>query len=134
MSFDKAKEYLIKYGHGERIMTFDVSTATVPEAARAVGCKEGMIAKTLSFMQKSGPVLIVVAGDCKIDNKKYKSVFSEKARMLSLELSVSDNLRSNDCKNHITIEARKIMVNALFRKSSAFSHKRRATFFIPGSL
>ncbi len=87
MAFDKAKEYLEKYGYGEYIMTFDRSTATVAEAAMAVGCCPGMIAKTLSFMQKEGPLVIVAAGDCKIDNKKYKAEFSEKAHMLSFEMA-----------------------------------------------
>ena len=85
MSFEKASAYLKSYGLDGRIQTFDISTATVDLAAAAVGCQPGMIAKTLSFMQKSGPVVIVIAGDCKIDNKKYKNTFGEKAQMLSFD-------------------------------------------------
>ncbi len=87
MSFEKARDYLKNYGFEERIHVFDISTATVELAAAAVGCEPGMIAKTLSFMQKDGPVVIVMAGDCKIDNKKYKGEFKEKAHMLSFDMA-----------------------------------------------
>lgn len=87
MAFEKARDYLKAYGFEDRIMLFEISTATVELAAEAVGCSPGMIAKTLSFMQKSGCVVIVMAGDCKIDNKKYKAEFSEKARMLSFDMA-----------------------------------------------
>lgn len=82
MSIVKAKEHLRKYGLEDKIMEFSVSSATVEEAARAIGCKEEEIAKTLSFLVDDKPILIVVAGDCKIDNSKYKKEFHEKAKMI----------------------------------------------------
>ena len=82
MSFIKAKEYLEKYGLENKIMEFPVSSATVEEAAKAVNCKEEEIAKTLSFMVEDKPILIVVAGDKKIDNSKYKAEFHTKAKMI----------------------------------------------------
>lgn len=85
MSLEKAKHYLEKKGLADRIMLFDESTATVPLAAAAIGCEEGMIAKTISLSQKNSAVLVVTAGDCKIDNRKYKDTFKEKATMLSRE-------------------------------------------------
>ena len=81
MSFIKAKEYIEKYGLEKNIMEFTVSSATVEEAARAVNCKEEEIAKTLSFLVEEKPIVIVVAGDKKIDNSKYKAEFHSKAKM-----------------------------------------------------
>ena len=85
MSFIKAKEYLETYGLGNKIMEFPVSSATVEEAAKAVNCKEEEIAKTLSFIVEDKPILIVVAGDKKIDNPKYKAEFHTKAKMISFD-------------------------------------------------
>ena len=85
MSLEKATAFLEKAGYADRIKLFDISTATVPEAAAAIGCDESRIAKTLSFSQREGCALIVMAGDCKIDNSKYKARFSQKATMLSYE-------------------------------------------------
>lgn len=82
MALDRAKEYLKKYKLDNRIMLFDVSSATVREAAIALGCKEQNIAKTLSFLIGEDPILIVVAGDAKIDNSKYKKEFGLKANMI----------------------------------------------------
>ena len=75
MSLERAKEHLKKYGLEGKIMEFAVSSATVEEAAKALGCSPGEIAKTLSFLVGEKPVLIVVAGDVKIDNSKYKVFF-----------------------------------------------------------
>lgn len=86
MAFTAAKEHLAKYGMESRVMEFDVSSATVGEAAKAVGSSEGEIAKTLSFLVDEKPILIVVAGDCKIDNAKYKAYFHAKAKMLPFEI------------------------------------------------
>lgn len=83
--FEKAKEHLDKYGMGELVSEFDVSSATVGEAAIAVGVSEGEIAKTLSFLVDEKPILIVVAGDVKIDNAKYKARFHAKAKMIPFE-------------------------------------------------
>ena len=80
-----AKEFLEKRGFGDRIKEFDVSSATVELAAVAVGCEPAHIAKTLAFLTGEGPVLIVAAGDAKIDNHKYKSFFGVKAKMLTVE-------------------------------------------------
>ena len=66
-------------------MEFTESSATVKEAAKAIGCKESEIAKTLSFLIEDKPILIVVAGDCKIDNGKYKQEFGKKAKMIPYE-------------------------------------------------
>ena len=75
MSLKKAKEYLQKYGLEKRIMEFDVSSATVKEASKAINCKQEEIAKTLSFIVDNTPILIVVSGDSKIDNSKFKTEF-----------------------------------------------------------
>ena len=85
MSFIKAKEYLKEFNLEDRIMEFDVSSATVREAANALGCTEGEIAKTLSFLVGDKPILIVTAGDSKIDNSKYKKEFSTKAKMIAFD-------------------------------------------------
>ena len=83
--FSKAKEHLRKYGMDNLVMEFDVSSATVGEAAIAVGVGEGEIAKTLSFIVDEKPILIVVAGDVKIDNAKYRAEFHAKAKMIPFE-------------------------------------------------
>lgn len=82
MSLENAKEHLKKYGLDNKIKEFDVSSATVKEAALALNCKEAEIAKTLSFLVNDKPILIVTAGNRKIDNAKFKSIFNEKAKML----------------------------------------------------
>ena len=83
MAIDKVKGYFRKYGIEDRIKEFDVSSATVELAAQALHCEPCRIAKTLSFMAVDGPVLIVTAGDAKIDNQKYKAQFGTKAKMLT---------------------------------------------------
>ncbi len=83
MSIEKVKEYFKQYGMEERILEFPVSSATVELAAQALNCEPCRIAKTLSFSVNDSPVLIVTAGDAKIDNKKYKAFFGAKAKMLS---------------------------------------------------
>ena len=85
MSLERAKEHLKKYGLEGKIMEFDVSSATVEEAAKALGCSPGEIAKTLSFLVEGKPILIVAAGDVKIDNSKYKVFFHQKAKMIPVE-------------------------------------------------
>ena len=82
MALDRAQEYLKKYKMDKRIMLFDVSSATVKEAALALNSTEREIAKTLSFIVDDKPILIVVAGDAKIDNAKYKKEFKNKAKMI----------------------------------------------------
>ena len=85
MSLVKAKEYLTKYGLENKIMEFDVSSATVKEAAKAINCKEEKIVKTLSFIVNDIPILIAVAGDSKIDNSKFKEEFQTKAKMIPFD-------------------------------------------------
>lgn len=83
MSLANVKEYLKKYGIDNKILEFECSSATVELAARAVNCDEKQIAKTMAFIQKEGPVLIVAAGDARIDNRKYKDTFEgQKAKMI----------------------------------------------------
>ena len=85
MSLEIAKNYLKKYHLEDRIMEFTTSSATVEEAAQALNCTEGEIAKTLSFLVEEKPILIVVAGDKKIDNSKYKGEFHKKAKMIPFD-------------------------------------------------
>ncbi len=86
MSIETARAHLEKLGLGDRIKEFDVSSATVEMAAKAAGVEPSRICKTLSFKLKDGTgVLIQAAGDARIDNRKYKDFFGEKAKMLSAE-------------------------------------------------
>lgn len=85
MSIERAREYLKSYGVEGRILEFEVSSATVELAAEAVGCQPARIAKTLSFLIGETAVLIVAAGDAKVDNSKYKAQFHTKAKMLSAD-------------------------------------------------
>lgn len=83
MAIEKVKQYFKQWNMEGKILEFDVSSATVELAAQAVGCEPALIAKTLSFMLQKGPILIVAAGDTKIDNFKYKAQFGAKAKMLT---------------------------------------------------
>ena len=85
MAIEKVKEYFKTKGIEDRIQEFEVSSATVALAAQALGCDENRIAKTLSFHVKEKVVLIVAAGDAKIDNQKYKAFFGAKAKMLAFD-------------------------------------------------
>lgn len=85
MAIEKVKEYFKKWGMEDKILEFEVSSATVELAAQAVGCEPERIAKTLSFKVADKPILIVAAGDARIDNPKYKAQFSAKAKMLASE-------------------------------------------------
>ena len=82
MSIEKVKDYFKQYGVENRVQELDVSSATVELAAEALHCEPCRIAKTLSFLVHETPVLIVAAGDAKIDNPKYKAQFGVKAKML----------------------------------------------------
>ena len=90
MSMEKARAHLAKFGLEDRIQEFDVSSATVELAAQAVGVEGARIAKTLSFQLEDGCILIVAAGDARIDNHKYKSVFHKKASMPSPEVVLNE--------------------------------------------
>lgn len=85
MAFSKAEAYLEQLGYKDRIMVFDVSSATVELAALAVGTKPARIAKSITFMVDNSPVMIICAGDTKIDNAKFKATFHQKAKMLTRE-------------------------------------------------
>ncbi|MBO4998759.1 MAG: YbaK/EbsC family protein [Lachnospira sp.] len=85
MSIERAREYLKQFGIEDRMQELPVSSATVALAAEALGCASQRIAKTLSFLVGDGAILIVAAGDVKIDNSKYKKQFGAKAKMLSPE-------------------------------------------------
>ncbi len=83
MAIDRVRAYFKTWGIEGRIQEFDVSSATVELAAAALHCQPQRIAKTLSFMVDDQALLVVAAGDAKIDNKKYKAQFGAKAKMLS---------------------------------------------------
>lgn len=83
MSIENCRAYFRALGLEDRIREFDVSSATVELAAQAVGCESARIGKTLSFAVDGGCVLIVCAGDAKIDNGKFKGQFHCKATMLT---------------------------------------------------
>ena len=85
MAIEKVREYFRKYGREADILEFSVSSATVALAAEALGCEEAKIAKSMTFDVHSQPVMIVTAGDMKIDNAKYKHRFGAKAKMLTPE-------------------------------------------------
>lgn len=85
MAIDKVRNFFKKYGLDGRIREFDVSSATVELAATALGCEPCRIAKSLTFSVNGSPVLIVTAGDIKVDNKKFKEKFSVKAKMLTAD-------------------------------------------------
>lgn len=85
MSIEKVRKYFNTKGIDGRIQEFEISSATVPLAAKALHCEESRIAKTLSFHIGEKVVLIVAAGDAKIDNAKYKAQFGTKAKMLSFD-------------------------------------------------
>lgn len=85
MSIERVKKYFSEYGMENRIQEFEVSSATVELAAAALNCEPCRIAKTLSFMVDGSPILIVMAGDAKIDNPRYKAQFATKAKMLAPE-------------------------------------------------
>ena len=88
MSIERVREYMKQYGRDGEIMEFAVSSATVALAAQALGVDGCRIAKTLSFKNDEGCILVVTAGDVKIDNAKYKHTFGIKAKMLTADEAV----------------------------------------------
>lgn len=82
MAIDKVREYFKPFHMEDHILKFDVSSATVELAAEALHCEGKRIAKTMSFLVGEQPILIVTAGDTKIDNAKYKHFFGTKAKMI----------------------------------------------------
>lgn len=85
MSIEAVKTYLEPYGVAGRVQEFDVSSATVELAAQALGVEPARIAKTISLQSDGGCILVVAAGDAKIDNSKFKAEFHRKAKMLSAD-------------------------------------------------
>lgn len=82
MSIEKVKNYFKKFGLEDRIIEFDTSSATVELAVAALNCQPERIAKSLSFILKEKAIIIVTAGDVKIDNKKFKRIFGSKSKMI----------------------------------------------------
>ena len=85
MTIEQVKAYLTECGLGDRVQEFQVSSATVELAAQALGCDGCLIAKTMSFLVDGQVALVVLAGDARIDNAKFKAHFHQKAKMLSHE-------------------------------------------------
>jgi len=85
VSIEKVRAYFAQYGIADRVREFDGSTATVELAAQAAGVEPGRIAKSLSFKLEGRTILVVTAGDRKVDNGKYKTVFGGKAKMLTAD-------------------------------------------------
>lgn len=85
MSIEKVRAYFQGFGIAERIMEFPVSSATVELAAQALGVEGARIAKSMSFKIGEEPIIIVMAGDARVDNAKYKAYFHTKAKMLTHE-------------------------------------------------
>ena len=85
MSIQKVRAYFKDFGIEDRIREFDVSSATVELAAVAVGVEGARIAKSMSFKIGEEPIIIVMAGDAKVDNSRYKAQFHTKAKMLTFE-------------------------------------------------
>lgn len=83
MAIERVRSYFRELGMEDRVLEFEVSSATVELAAVALQCEPCRIAKTLSFMAKEGPILIVAAGDARINNAAYKASFGVKAKMLT---------------------------------------------------
>ena len=85
MSIEKARAHLAQFGAEGRILEFDESSATVELAAHALGVEPARIAKTLSFKAEDGCMLVVAAGDARVDNRKFKDCFGIKAKMLTAD-------------------------------------------------
>lgn len=82
MSIERVRAYLSEKGLADRVMEFDASSATVAQAAADLGCEEARIAKTMAFLVDGHAILIVMAGDGKVDNPRYKAQFHAKAAMI----------------------------------------------------
>ena len=87
MALERAVRDLEEKGFGDRVIIPEHSSATVEEAAAALSCSPGMIAKTLSFLQGEQPVLILAEGSARIDNRKYRERFGCKAKMILMEIN-----------------------------------------------
>lgn len=85
MSIEKVKAYFKRFNMEDKVIVLEQSSATVELAAKALGIEEARIAKTMSFLIDENPILVVAAGDTKIDNKKYKEKFHTKAKMIPFD-------------------------------------------------
>lgn len=85
MGVKRVRDYLKNFNLDNKIMEFSVSSATVADAAKAVGTEPAKIAKSLSFLVNNEPIIIVCAGDTKIDNSKFKQVFHVKSKMIDFD-------------------------------------------------
>lgn len=85
MSVQRVKDYFSERGNEKQVLEFEHTTATVEQAAEAIGCEPKRIAKTMSLWLSEKPILIVMSGDGRIDNKKYKAEFTEKAKMIAFD-------------------------------------------------
>lgn len=85
MAFEVAKQYLDSKGYGDRVLVFENSSATVELAAQCIGTEPARIAKSLTFLVDDAAVMVVFAGDARVDNAKFKATFHTKAKMLSYE-------------------------------------------------
>ena len=85
MSIERVMSFLEQKGMGDRIITFEASTATVELAAEAVGVEPGRIAKTMSFLVDGAPLLVILAGDVRVDNHRFKEAFHKKGRMIPFD-------------------------------------------------
>lgn len=83
MAIEKVKKYFAELGEPERVIEFEESTATSELAAQALGCDVGRIAKSISLMVDGRPILILISGDMKVDNKKFKARFGTRPKMLA---------------------------------------------------
>lgn len=85
MSQERAEKYLESRGFLDHVIRLEASTATVADAAAALGVEPGMIAKTMSFLQDDQPILILTEGTARVENRKYKDTFHIKAKMIPFE-------------------------------------------------
>lgn len=89
MSIEKVRDYFKELGIEDRIIEFSVSSATVALAAEALGCKPEYIAKSLTFKSEDSAIMVVAAGDARVDNRKFKETFGIKAKMLTADEAVT---------------------------------------------
>ena len=118
MSVEGVKKYLKQFGLDGKVREFEESSATVELAARAAGVEPGRIAKTLSFKVEEGAILIVAAGDARIDNKKYKARFGVKAKMLTPEevVAFTGHHIGGVCPFHLADESVKTYLDESMRR------------------
>ncbi|MBU2703635.1 prolyl-tRNA editing enzyme YbaK/EbsC (Cys-tRNA(Pro) deacylase) [Sporomusaceae bacterium BoRhaA] len=118
MAIEAVKDYFKQYGREKDILEFDESSATVELAAHALNVIPARIAKTLSFKSEKGCILVVTAGDAKVDNRKFKSEFGIKAKMLSPEevLDLTGHAVGGVCPFGIKNEAVSVYVDVSLKR------------------